>query len=311
VRPSAGTLAPVGEQHERAGVVTQLWRYPVKSMLGEQLPFVELDERGLRGDRGWAVRDEVRGGIRGAKKLKGLMAFGARYLSEPGPDGADGPRGSAAIAPAEVTLPDGRTVRTDDPGAGALVSEALGHEVTLWPLQPASDLDHYRRGRPDSTDGLAELRAVFALEPEDPLPDFSVFPPEIMEFESPPGTYLDAYPLLIMTDRSLASLQELAPASVIDVRRFRPNILVAADGDGPFPEQAWVGGRLRLGGAEVSIPAGCPRCVMTTHGFADLPADRSIMRTLVRETDQVLGVYGTVVGAGTVRVGDEVELTLV
>ena len=109
-----------------------------------------------------------------------------------------------------------------------------------------------------------------------------------------------------MTEQSLASLQERAPTSVIDVRRFRPNLVISAGGVESFPEQSWVGGALRLGDAEITIPAGCPRCVMTTLGFADLPADRSIMRTLVRETSQILGVYGIVASPGTVRLGDPV-----
>jgi uncharacterized protein YcbX len=108
-----------------------------------------------------------------------------------------------------------------------------------------------------------------------------------------------------MTEQSLASLQAALPASVVDVRRFRPSILLSAAGDG-YPEQAWLGHRLRIGEATVEIGVGCPRCVMTTLGFADLPPDRGIMRGLVRETSQVLGVYASIVEPGLVRVGDAV-----
>ena len=55
--------------------------------------------------------------------------------------------------------------------------------------RPADDLEHYRRGAPDSDDVVAELRGIFGREDDEPFPDFSVFPPEIVEFESPPGTY--------------------------------------------------------------------------------------------------------------------------
>ena len=113
----------------------------------------------------------------------------------------------------------------------------------------------------------------------------------------------DSFPLLVMTEQSLASLQAALPASVIDVRRFRPSILLSAAGDG-YPEQAWVGRQLRVGEATVEIGVGCPRCVMTTLGFADLPPDRGIMRGLVRETSQILGVYASIVEPGLVRVGD-------
>ncbi|NLA35543.1 MAG: Fe-S oxidoreductase, partial [Actinobacteria bacterium] len=200
------------------GEVTFIGRYPAKSMLGERLERADLVEAGLVGDRCWATRDEVRGGIRGAKKIAGLMHLGARYLDEPT---AHGPTPQI-----EITLPDGTTVRSDAADVNERLSEALDHAVTLWPLQPADDLDHYRRGAPDSEDFLEELRDIFGRTEDEPFPDFSVFPPEVIEFESPPGTYLDAWPLMIMTNRSLATLRELNPDSAIDVRRFRPNLLV-------------------------------------------------------------------------------------
>ena len=75
-----------------------------------------------------------------------------------------------------------------------------------------------------------------------------------------------------------------------------------------MPEMAWRGKRLRLGGATFRVTVECPRCVMVTHRFADLPKDPSIMRALVREAGGNLGVYATVESPGVVRVGDAVEL---
>ena len=150
---------------------------------------------------------------------------------------------------------------------------------------------------------------MFALKPDEPLPDLSKLPPELIEFESPPGTYFDAFPLLVMTDASLAQLQKLAPSAAIDVRRFRPNLLVAADHEaGGFVEVAWVGKKLRVGDAVIAIEMSCPRCVMTTLEFDDLPHDPSIMRTLVREAAQCIGAYASVVEPGAVAVGDRVEV---
>lgn len=266
-------------------------------MLGEQLNAVALTPLGVLGDRGWAVRDEERGGIRGAKKLSPLMRFGARYLREPTPD--------EPTPHIEIALPDGGTVRSDDPEVAARLSSALDHDVTLWPLQPPSDLDHYRRGAPDSDDLLAELRGMFGRTEDEPLPDLSVFPPEIVEFESLPGTYYDAFPLLLMTTTSLRSLEERAPGSAVDVRRFRPNVLLDTDDGGAWPEQSWVGRRFGLGSTVLEVTCGCPRCVMITLPVAELPADRSLMRTVVREADQLLGAYATVVEPGEVRVGDQ------
>jgi hypothetical protein len=286
--------------------VAELWRYPVKSMAGEKLDHSSLGAAGIPGDRGWAVRDEVRGGIRGAKKLPGLMQCSARYLEEPS-------EGATRVPAAEITLPDGERVRADAPGAADKVGAALGTRVTLWPLQPATDLDHYRRGRADHDDLEVELRQVFGREKSEPLPDLSKFPPEIFEFESPPGTYFDVAPLLVMTDATLRKLQTLSPTSMVDVRRFRPNILLNVDADtaasnGGFPEAAWAGRRLRIGDVVLELTLACPRCVMISLPFAELPKDSALLRTVVREAGQLAGVYARVEKPGTARVGDPVEL---
>ncbi|RLE25767.1 MAG: Fe-S oxidoreductase, partial [Actinobacteria bacterium] len=139
--------------------VTQLWRYPVKSMVGGVVDSVELDELGIVGDRTWAVRDLERGGIRGAKKIGSLMRLAA----------SDGDGGDVLIS-----LPDGSDVRTSDADVDERVSAALGHRVRLERLRPAEDVDHYRRGAPDTDDMMAELESIFGREEGEPLPDFSV-----------------------------------------------------------------------------------------------------------------------------------------
>jgi MOSC domain-containing protein len=280
------------------GRIQQLLRYPVKSMGGEPIARAALSARGIPGDRGWAVRDETRGGIRGAKKIPALMECRARYTTEPSFEEEPAP---------EITLPDGSTFFADRADAGARLSEALGTKVTLWPRLPASDLAHYRRGAPDNADVLTELRSIFGREVGEPLPDLAAFPPDLFQYESPPGTYFDAFPLLLLTDASLRRLQALAPASQVDVRRFRPNLLIESEGEG-FPEVAWAGRRLRIGSAVLSATLPCPRCVMITHGFADLPRDPGLMRTVVREANQSMGLYATVETPGEVKPGDAVEL---
>lgn len=285
---------------EPLGSVSELWRYPVKSMMGERLPAATVTDAGVLGDRGWAVRDEVRGGIRGAKKIGGLMTLAARYAVEP----------TAAVPtpPVDITLPDGRATRTDAPDVNDVVSGALGHEVTLWPRLPAGALDHYRRGAPDSDDLLAELRQIFGRLESEPLPDLTGFPPEIFEYESPPGTYFDAFPILVLTTSSLAELQRRLPGSAIDVRRFRPNLVIDTGTDGGFVETGWVGQRLAVGDLELEVRVNCPRCVMVTRPFADLPEDRDVLRTVVRDANQNIGVYATVSAPATVTPGDAVRL---
>lgn len=264
--------------------------------MGERFSSLPVDEHGVVGDRGWAVRDEVRGGIRGAKKIGGLMRLYARYVEEPRPGGPP--------PPIEVTSPDGERVRSDDDGVDERLSRLLDHPVTLQPLRPPADLDHYRRGAPDTEDVEAELRGMFGREPDEPLPSFEGFPLDVLvEYESPPGTYFDAYPIHIVTDRSLETLASLAPESAFDVRRFRPNVVVAVDQDvdGEFPEQMWLGKSLRIGAVELVVTAACPRCVMVTRDFADLSTDRQVLRTVVRHADQNVGVYASIVRAGTLE----------
>ncbi len=284
----------------QVGTLKEIWRYPVKSMAGETLQEVTLADHGLPGDRAWAVRDEVRGGIRGAKKIPALMGLRARYAKPPTDSGS---------SPAEIALPDGTTVETGAEDVNARLTAALDHAVSLWPLVPADALDHYRRGAPTHEDLETELRAIFGREKDEPLPDLGLFPPELLEFESPPGTYFDAFPLMLLSERGLEAMAQKAPDSRFDVRRFRPNFVVSAvDSEDLLPELAWRGRRLAIGDAVLSVTVECPRCVMVTHGFDDLPKDPSIMRSLVRETGGNLGVYAGVERPGIVRVGDAISM---
>ena len=272
--------------------VAQLWSYPVKSMVGGTVPSVELSELGIVGDRHWAVRDLERGGIRGAKKIGELMQFAASRNSD----------GSVSI-----TCPNGDIVSSTDANIDRVLSAALGHEVALDSLPSDGDLEHFRRGPRDSDDQMAELRGVFGREENEPLPNFAAFPPEIVEFESPPGTHHDCWPLMIMTTSAMDALRAALPGSRIDERRFRPSIVV--DGAEPgHPEFSWKGRTARIGTAVVEFLDPCPRCVMITRRISDdLPEDRAILRHVVRDLDQNVGVYARIVTPGTVSVGDTVS----
>ena len=273
--------------------VINIYRYPVKSMMGEILSEADIGEAGIPGDRGWAVRDEKRGGIRGGKKIPQLMTLTAQ---------------SGPTAPL-ITAPDGDSASASTEGINEWLSDKLNHPVTLWPLLPADQLDHYRRGAPDTEDSEQELRAVFGRLPEEPLPDLAGFE-ELLEFESPPGTYFDAFPISIMSQQSLASMNQLEGESRFDVRRFRPNLLVdIPDTDHPFPEQAWVGKTLSIGSVKLKIDMTCPRCSMTTHGFDDLPRDTEVMRKLVNHSDGNLGIYASVQTPGKISLEDHIAIS--
>lgn len=283
--------------------VKEIWRYPVKSMQGEQLTETVLTVGGVPLDRGWAVRDEATQTIVGAKKIAELLNCSAKYI-----DGTN----AGAVPHVEITLPNGDTVRSDDTQVNGKLSQALGQDITLWPLQPADNKDHYRtKNVPE--DALAELRAVFALEPDEPLPDFSTFPPEVltelMEFATPVGTYFDAFPLDILTEASLRHLQTLTPDAKLDIRRFRPNILVSdSDKTTGLEEAKWVGQSIGIGEATVDAVTECPRCIMTTRAQGELPRDASIMRAMVAHTSQNLSVYCNISKPGRIAEGDELTL---
>src|SRR5262245_21353399 len=183
-------------------------------------------------------------------------------------------------------------MRSSEPDAAARLSRALAHEVSLWPLLPADALDHYRRGAPDYAEPVQELRAIFGRTPDEPLPNLARFPREIFQYESPLGTYFDAYPLHVVTTATMARLAKAAPASQVAVRRFRPNVVIetASELEG-YVEAGGEGRRLRVGGLEVQATISCPRCVMVTHPFAELPEDPGLLRAIVREADQCVGVY--------------------
>ena len=121
------------------GRVKEVWRYPLKSMAGERLEACGVGARGLYGDRGWALRDDAAGEIRGAKISPALMPCSARYREEPT---------ETKVPHVDITLPGGARTASDDPEVNARLSELVGRKVTLWPLRPASDRAHYRRAMP-------------------------------------------------------------------------------------------------------------------------------------------------------------------
>lgn len=289
------------------GHVRELWRYPVKSMQGERIERAEVVRTyGIPGDRGWAIRDEQAGEIRGAAKIGGLMQFAARSMDEPHGDG---------VPQAEITFPGGRVVRTDDPHVHDLLSAVLDRPVTLWRRQPPENRDHYRRRAVVSE---AQYREQLGLVDGEEIPDYrAVAPPDmfalLQEYATPPGVYFDAFELHAVTTASMASLAARTPgldAEVIAPRRFRPNMVIdtASASDAPFPEAAWCGHRLRIGGLVVHAVMGTPRCSVITMPHAGLPRERSLLRTLVRETGMDFGVYLAIVEPGPVEVGDSVEL---
>ncbi|MGA0840628.1 MAG: MOSC domain-containing protein [Pseudomonadales bacterium] len=283
------------------GTVREIWRFPVKSMGGESLAAAQLTACGLLGDRQWATRNDSAGEIQGAKKMPLLMQCVARYRGAVGVDG---------LPPVDITLPDGSCTATDDAALGQKLSALLERPISLWPVQPASNLAHYRRRPMAPPDMGAEMAEIFQRLPDEPMPDFSIFAPELSQYTSMPGDYFDAFPLHLLTTASLAAMAARNPGAQWDARRFRPNLVIdpGSDAEG-LVELGWVGRTVLVGGAEISCVTPAPRCGMTTRAQPGLANDPSVLRTIVADAAQNLGLYARVITAGEVRVGDPVLLS--
>jgi uncharacterized protein YcbX len=104
-------------------------------------------------------------------------------------------------------------------------------------------------------------------------------------------------------------MARLNPAGVWDVRRFRPNFLIQTDVSlEGLIESGWSDRSLRVGDVELKCEIPTVRCGMTTHPQADLPKDSSILRSIVKDANQNLGIYASVSRPGDMKLGSSVEL---
>lgn len=281
------------------GNVTALWRYPVKSMGGEELKSSTLDHRALHGDRMWAVRDLELGAVTTARRLPALLGCTARFVEEP-PAGV----GPGDVADVRVTFPDGTEITSDDrERLDARLTELVGKRVALVPLPPMTDKAGYRGVLASKRD----IRSQWALTDDEPLPDFSMFPIrkllQLSIYATPIGIFADAYAVHVLTTSSLRTMAALG--GDFDPRRFRPNFVVDTEGEG-LVEQAWVGGTLRAGDMALSVEIPAVRCSVPMREQPGIAADPEVSRTVARHGDRCFGVYTDIAQAGTVRVGDAV-----
>lgn len=278
----------------RIGSVLEIWRFPVKSMCGERVDATVIGERGVHGDRLWAVRDLDKNVLTNAKNIPALLMCSARFVSEPPPD-----VGPGSIPPVEITFPDGTTARSSDADVDAKLSAFLGRRVTLCSLRDASDREHYRAAK--STAG--DMREQFAIDEGAPLPDFSMMPlgklVELGRYATPPGTYFDAMALHIITTASLGTW---------DRRRFRANLVVETGDARGYLENGWSGATVEAGACAALVDCPTPRCSMPIRAQPDVPADKSVLKTIARDADRCIGVYASVTRGGAVRTGDDVVL---
>lgn len=265
------------------GAVVSLWRYPVKSMMGEELNATYMTDRGLLGDRSLALIDTETAKVVSAKnprKWPTMFDFRAAFTAPP--------EVGNPLPPVRVTFPDGVSVTSDAAGFAELVSTALGRPVTL------------------ASGGLSEPML------EEYWPDMAELDHQetVTDEATLAGTFFDLATIHVLTTATIQRLGQLYPEGRFDARRFRPNIVVRpAGGEAEFVESNWIGQELRIGEDVVlEITDHCPRCVMTTLAQGDLPKDSGILRTAARHNGVHVGVYAEVRRAGIVRRGDEVAL---
>ncbi|MEE8505322.1 MAG: MOSC N-terminal beta barrel domain-containing protein [Kiloniellales bacterium] len=265
------------------GSVGSLWRYPIKSMMGEELNASEVTERGLLGDRAYALMDPSTGKVASAKnprKWSKLFDFRATY--------AESPRPGEKFPPVRITLPEGAIVTSEQSNIDQTLSTVLGRDVTLRTSAPKTPtLEEYW---PD----------LEGLDHRETITDEAM----------PPETFFDFAVIHVLTTATIDRLRELYPEGRFEVRRFRPNIVVEpASGERTFVENSWIGRTLTLGDEiRLSIGGPCPRCVMTTLPQGDLPKDVGILRTAAQHNQANVGVYATVLRGGMIRRGDVVRL---
>jgi uncharacterized protein YcbX len=265
-----------------AGSLVSLHRYPVKSMMGEELNAARVTPRGLFGDRGYALCDSETKKVVSAKnprKWPNLFNYHAAFLTPPDDSGF--------LPPVRVTLPDGTHVISSNPEFPAALSTSLGRDVTLLSAAPPdAQLEEYW---PD-IDGLAH---------RDHVTDEAM----------PPGTFFDLALLHILTTSTLDELRSLYPRGRFEPRRFRPNLIINTGDQKGFVEHDWIGKTLSIGDdVLLRITGPCPRCVMTTLAQGDLPKDPGILKTAAQHNEVRVGIYASILQPGTIKIGDAVKI---
>jgi hypothetical protein len=289
------------------GSVARLWTFPVKSMRGGRIEQGEFTDRGLVGDRAYALMDAETGKVVSAKSVRlfpDLFGCQAAFVEPPRLDGE--------LPPVRITLPDGRSVTSESSDADRVLSAFFRRDVTLARAAPDDfTIDQYH---PDvegadpagHRDTVVEQKLGSAFFAEAGLPS----PVSV-------GSFFDLFPISVLTTSTLDQLSEFQPGSRFDERRFRMNVIVDTEEAG-FVENDWIGHELAIGDAvRLSVALPDPRCVMTTLAQDELPRDTDVLRTLVQHNRVQVGdagrfpcagVYAVVQASGAVRTGDRVSV---
>jgi len=282
------------------GTVARLRRYPVKSMLGEDLQASDVSRGGLARDRRLAVVSRRTGKVASAKYprlWRDLLTLSAQALDD---TAVEDPGLRDAV---RITLPGGKTTCSTDADVDEVLSALLDEPVTLAATPPpGASLD---RAVPEAVlrDGITAEVPVTLIE---------------IGAGAPPGTFVDFAPLHLLTTSTLGRIAELRPYQQARLERYRPNVVIRTEATG-FTENNWLGRDLRVGDELVlRVIARTPRCAVPTLAHGDLPRDAGALRVLARhnrirplpdlDPEPCAGVYAEVLHPGRIRTGDAVRL---
>ena len=271
------------------GTIQTIFRHPVKSMLGETLESARVTEQGLEGDRAFGLIDKETGKLASAKlplKWGQLFHIESKLL------------GSGEI---EFLFQDGSTATSSDANIEERLAKAVGREVKL------------------SGSAVSSKQIDVELTGHEGIGDSG----KVLDFELP-GTadaerFFDSGVFNVLTTAALKKLGELYPEGNFDARRFRPNLVVDTGEESGFPEDNWIGRRLKIGSElEIEVVEATGRCVMTTLDQPGLAKDPGIMKAIVEHHSlphprrdvlaPSVGVHTKIVTPGVIRVGDVVEI---
>lgn len=293
---------------QNVGAISGIWRFPVKSMKGERIDEADATERGLVGDRAFALIDTESGKVVSAKSVRhfpNLFDYHAAYV-EP-------PQAGQELPAVRITLPDESTVDSSSDDVNRVLSDSLGREVKLAHAAPDDfTIDMYH---PDIDD--ADPRGHQNTMTEQKLGS-AFFDDAGMDSPVAKESFFDLFPISVLTTSTLGQLCQHQPEADFDERRFRMNLIVDTEDEG-FVENGWFEKELVIGDSVrlvVTMPD--PRCVMTTLAQDELPRDTEVLRALVKYNRLPVagagafpcaGVYAVVTAIGTVRVGDEAVIS--
>ena len=220
------------------------------------------------------------------------------------PARATSPR-SKSPSPTTPSCPAG------DGGVNAKLSQLAGRDVELTALPPAEDTSLHRLNREQRADAMspASLRAAFGVSNGEKLPDFSMVRVSdlvtLARYSTPPGMFVDLAPVHVLSQTSLATIGAEIGRDM-DVRRFRPNVLLALDdSEEELPESRWTGAHLALGEVVLDVTMPTVRCVVPSRAQPGFEVNRQVTRAVATRAERCLGVYCWVESGGRVRIGDQ------